>query len=115
EQGETVRIALIQLQYADGESVVDRTDRVVQLVREQEGHDLVVLPELWSAGAFDYRSWPDRSQQVDGPVVTAVAQAAREIGAVVHAGSIAEAPADERGPQGRGLWNTSVLLDASGQ
>src|SRR5699024_4321921 len=27
----------------------------------------------------------------------------------------AEAPGDEPGPEGRGLWNTSVLLDASGQ
>lgn len=110
-----MRIALIQLQYADGESVPDRTARAVQLVRAQAGHDLVVLPELWSAGAFDYRSWPERTQTVDGPVVSAVAEAAREIGAVVHAGSIAEAPRDEPGPEGRGLWNTSVLLDASGR
>lgn len=110
-----MRIALIQLQYADGESVSDRTARVVELVRAQEGHDLVVLPELWSAGAFDYRAWSERTQTVEGPVVSAVADAAREIGAVVHAGSIVEAPVDEPGPQGRGLWNTSVLLDASGE
>lgn len=110
-----MRVALIQLEYADGEPLADRTDRVVELVRAQAGHDLVVLPELWSAGAFDYRAWPERSQTVDGPAVTAVAAAAREIGAVVHAGSIAEAPDDEPGPQGRGLWNTSVLLDPAGE
>lgn len=110
-----VRIALIQLEYADGESVADRTDRVVELVRGQAGHDLVVLPELWSAGAFDYRSWPERTQTVDGQVVARVAEAAREIGAVVHAGSVVEAPVDEPGPEGRGLWNTSVLLDAAGE
>jgi len=110
-----VRIALIQLEYADGESLADRTDRVVELVRAQAGHDLVVLPELWSAGGFDYRAWPDRTQTVDGPVVSAVAAAAREIGAVVHAGSVVEAPGDEPGPEGRGQWNTSVLLDAAGE
>ncbi|MCK0112088.1 carbon-nitrogen family hydrolase [Ornithinimicrobium sp. F0845] len=110
-----MRIALIQLEYADGEPIADRTDRVVELVRAQAGHDLVVLPEMWSAGAFDYRGWPDRTQTVDGQVVARVAEAAREIGAVVHAGSIAEAPVDEAGPQGRGLWNTSVLLDATGE
>ncbi|WP_109472483.1 carbon-nitrogen family hydrolase [Ornithinimicrobium cavernae] len=109
-----MRIALIQLEYADGESVEDRTTRVVELVRAQAGHDLVVLPELWSAGGFDYRAWPDRTQTVDGTVVSRVAEVAREIGAVVHAGSIVEAPGDEAGPEGRGLWNTSVLLDASG-
>lgn len=110
-----MRIALIQVEYADGESVQDRTDRVVELVRAQKGHDLVVLPEMWSAGAFDYRAWPERTQTVDGPVISRVAEAAREIGAVVHAGSIAEAPPGEPGPQGRGLWNTSVLLDADGE
>ena len=110
-----MRIALIQLEYADGESLADRTDRVVELVRAQAGHDLVVLPELWSAGGFDYRAWPDRTQTVDGPVVSAVAAAAREIGAVVHAGSVVEAPGDEPGPEGRGQWNTSVLLDAAGE
>jgi predicted amidohydrolase len=110
-----MHIALIQLAYADGESVEERTDRVVELVRAQRGHDLVVLPELWSAGAFDYRAWPDRAQTVDGHVVSRVAEVAREIGAVVHAGSIAETPVDEPGPEGRGLWNTSVLLDAAGE
>lgn len=110
-----MHIALVQLAYADGESIEQRTDRVVELVRAQRGHDLVVLPELWSAGAFDYRAWVDRTQTVDGYVVSRVAEVAREIGAVVHAGSIAEAPVDEPGPEGRGLWNTSVLLDATGQ
>lgn len=110
-----MRIALIQVEYADDESVEDRTERVAELVAAQEGHDLVVLPEMWSAGAFDYRAWPDRTQTVDGPVVSRLAEVAREIGAVVHTGSIAEAPPGEPGPQGRGLWNTSVLLDASGE
>lgn len=110
-----MQIALIQLEYADGESVQDRTDRVVELVRAQAGHDLVVLPELWSAGGFDFRAWPDRAQTVDGEVVRRVAEAGREIGAVVHAGSIVEAPGDEPGPEGRGQWNTSVLLDRDGQ
>ena len=110
-----MRIALIQVEYADDESVEDRTDRVVELVRAQAGHDLVVLPELWSAGAFDYPAWAERSQTTDGYVVSRIADVAREIGAVVHAGSIVEAPLSEPGPEGRGLWNTSVLLDASGE
>lgn len=110
-----MRVALIQLEYADKESVDDRTDRVVELVRAQAGHDLVVLPELWSAGGFDYRAWSQRTQSVDGPVVSALAQVAREIGAVVHAGSIVESPPGEDGPQGRGRWNTSVLLGPDGE
>lgn len=107
-------IAVIQLGYADEEGIQDRVDRVVDLVRDQRGHDLIVLPELWSAGGFDYRAWPDRAQRVDGPVISALARVAAEIGAVVHAGSIVEEPGDEPGPEGRGRWNTSVLLGRDG-
>lgn len=109
-----MRIAVVQLAYGDGESLADRTVRVADLVRAQRGHDLVVLPELWSAGGFDYHAWPERAQRLDGPVVTAVAEAARDIGAVVHAGSVIEEPGDDPGPEGRGRWNTSVLLGPDG-
>lgn len=102
-----LRVAVIQLGYGDDETQGERTERVVGLVREQRGHDLVVLPELWSAGGFDYRSWPEKEQAVDGPVTRAVADAARDVGAWVHAGSIVEVLGEHR-------WNTSVLLDPSG-
>lgn len=108
-----MRIRVIQLAYTDDEPVDERRARVADLVRQQRGADLVVLPELWAPGGFSYREWPERAEPLDGPTVTAVADAAREIGAVVHAGSIIE-QADEPGPEGRGRWNTSVLLGADG-
>lgn len=104
-----VKIHLVQLGYGDDESVAARIDRVAGLVREQRGADLVVLPELWSAGGFSYREWAERAEPIDGPTVTAVAEAAREIGAAVHAGSVIER--DDAGL----LWNTSVLLDGDGE
>ena len=111
-----MRLAVLQLAYDDDEGVEERRRRVAQLVREQRGADLVVLPELWAPGGFAYRGWPDHAEPVDGPTVGAIAAAAKDIGAVVHAGSIIErsdAGADA-GPQGRGLWNTSVLLGPDG-
>ncbi len=109
-----MKIALIQLAYGDSETPADRLQRVCGLVREQRGHDLIVLPELWSAGAFDYRRWPEREQQVDGEITAALGAVARGIGAVVHTGSIVERPPDEPGPEGRGLWNTSVIVGPDG-
>jgi predicted amidohydrolase len=109
-----MRIAVIQLAYGDDEALAERTERAAALVRAQAGHDLVVLPELWSAGGFDYRAWPERAQQVDGPVVAALSAAARDTGAVVHAGSVIEQPDGEPGPEGRGRWNTSVVLGPDG-
>ena len=109
-----MRVSLVQLAYGDEESLADRTDRVVDLVRGCRGSDLVVLPELWSAGGFAYRDWEERAQPLDGPVARSLARAAREIGAVVHAGSIAER-LPRPGPEGRSLCNTSLVFDAEGR
>ena len=110
-----MRIAVIQLAYGDEESVEQRTERVAAMVRAQAGHDLVVLPELWSAGGFDYPAWEERAQAVDGSVAQAMAAAAREAGVMLHAGSIVERPADgRRGPEGKDLWNTSLVFDRDG-
>jgi predicted amidohydrolase len=116
-----MRVHVLQVAYGDTEPVSERVERVAELVRGQRGADLVVLPELWAHGGFDYRHWTERAEPVDGPVMEAMAKAARDAGVVLHAGSIVERPprdagaGAERGPQGRGLWNTSVLLGAGGE
>jgi predicted amidohydrolase len=110
-----MKVALIQLAYGDDESVDDRIDRVAALVREQHGHDLVVLPELWSAGGFDYGAWRGRAQTRQGPVATAMAQAARDAGVTLHAGSIVETSSDGTiGLEGKDLWNTSLVFGPDG-
>jgi predicted amidohydrolase len=103
-----MRVAVIQLAYGDDEAVEDRTSRVADLVREQRGADVVVLPELWPQGGFAYELWEQRAQSLDGPVVQALRQVARDVSAVVHMGSLVE-----RDEGGR-LFNTSVLLGADG-
>ncbi|HEY8821502.1 MAG TPA: nitrilase-related carbon-nitrogen hydrolase, partial [Dermatophilaceae bacterium] len=110
-----MRIAVIQLGYDDREPVADRVTRAAGLVRAQAGHDLVVLPELWAPGGFAYQSWAERAEPVDGPVASAMSAAARDAGVMVHAGSIIERPADGvRGPDGKELWNTSLVFAADG-
>jgi len=111
-----VRVAVVQVGYTDEEPVADRVARVADLVRAQAGADLVVLPELWPHGGFSYRTWAERAEPVDGPTTAAMAAAARDAGVVLHAGSLVErasAGADQ-GPQGRGLWNTAVVLGPDG-
>ena len=102
-----VRVDVVQVSYGDDEGVDARRERVVAMVRERRGADLVVLPELWPHGGFSYRDWAERAEPLDGPTVTAVAQAAAEIGAAVHAGSIIERDGDD-------LFNTSALITADG-
>lgn len=108
-----MRIAVVQVAYDDDEPPADRIARVAALVRGQAGHDLVILPELWAAGGFAYQEWEARAQGLDGPIAEAMSAAARDAGAVVHAGSIVErGPAP--GPEGKHLWNTSLVFDADG-
>ena len=108
-----MKIAAVQLAYGDDESVADRTARAADLVRAQRGHDLVVLPELWAAGGFDYRRWDERAEPTTGPVATAMAAAARDAGVTLLAGSIVERGAGS-GPEGKDLWNTQLLFDPTG-
>jgi predicted amidohydrolase len=106
--------ARLQRAYGDDESVADRTARVTELVRAQAGHDLVVLPELWAAGGFDYTAWDERAEAVDGPVAQALAAAARDARVTLHGGSIVER-AEPTEPHGRGLWNTSLVFSPEGE
>jgi predicted amidohydrolase len=103
-----VKVHVIQLGYGDNEPLRDRTDRVAALVRAQSGADLVVLPELWPNGGFAYDTWEAGAQPLDGPVVQALRAATRDLGAMVHMGSLVE-----RDETGR-LFNTSVLLGPDG-
>lgn len=110
-----MRVAVVQVGYGDEELMAERVERVGALVREQAGHDLVVLPELWAPGGFSYRDWDERAEPVDGPTARAMAAAARDAGVMLHAGSIVERPADgETGLEGRGLWNTSLVFGPDG-
>jgi predicted amidohydrolase len=109
-----MKVAVIQLGYGDGESVEDRTARATSLVRAQSGHDLVVLPELWPAGGFDYRAWEERAETVDGFVARELAAAAKDAGVTLHGGSIVEqGPPEAPGDHGR--WNTSLIFSPTGE
>jgi len=108
-----MRVALVQLSYDDAEPMAERVERVARLVRDQAGHDLVVLPELWGATGFGYGRWEADAQPVDGPLATAMAAAAREAGVTLHAGSIVER-LEAPGPDGNLLANTSLLYAADG-
>ena len=125
-----MRISGIQLGYDDDETLEDRVRRVSDLVRTQRAADLIVLPELWPSTGFDYRRWGAAAQTLEGPVVTAMREVAREVGSHLHMGSFIEATPEaldrlasvdhdvtalpELADGERGLWNTSVLIDPAG-
>ncbi|MGW2820045.1 carbon-nitrogen family hydrolase [Streptomyces sp. NPDC001443] len=105
-----MRASLIQVAVDEGESTASRRARVASLVRDRAGAaDLVMLPELWTTGAFAYERFADEAEPLDGPTHEAMAKAASEAGVWLHAGSI-----PERDPDGS-LYNTSLLFSPSGE
>ncbi|GAB1336746.1 carbon-nitrogen family hydrolase [Streptomyces sp. E-15] len=112
-----MRASLIQIAVDEDEPVGSRRRRVAALVREQRGADLVVLPELWTTGAFAYERFGPEAEPLRGPTYEAMAEAASDAGVWLHAGSI-----PERAPSGNGsatqdgpLYNTSLIFSPSGE
>ncbi|MFH8465160.1 carbon-nitrogen family hydrolase [Streptomyces sp. NPDC017991] len=112
-----MRASLLQIAVDDGESVDARRQRVASLVRQQTGSDLVILPELWTTGAFAYESFDAEAEPLEGPTYEVMAKAASDAGVWLHAGSIPERVAGEGGAgaeAGGGLYNTSLVFSPSG-
>ncbi|MEU2333181.1 carbon-nitrogen family hydrolase [Streptomyces sp. NPDC013172] len=103
-----MRASLIQIDVNEGESVESRRRRMAALVREQAEADLVVLPELWTTGAFAYERFATEAEPLEGPTYEAMAKAASDAGVWLHAGSI-----PERDPDGP-LYNTALVFSPSG-
>ncbi|MFF9021785.1 carbon-nitrogen family hydrolase [Streptomyces eurythermus] len=104
-----MRASLIQAAVDEREPVGSRRQRLAALVREQSGSDLVVLPELWTTGAFAYEEFGREAEPLEGPTYEAMAKAASDAGVWLHAGSI-----PERDPEGA-LYNTSLVFSPSGE
>jgi predicted amidohydrolase len=104
-----VRASLLQIDVKPDESVESRRVRVASLVRSQAGADLVVLPELWTTGAFAYPSFESCAEDPgNGPTGAAMSAAARDAGVWLHAGSVVEKAADGT------LYNTSLVFGPDG-
>ncbi|MFF7237550.1 carbon-nitrogen family hydrolase [Streptomyces collinus] len=103
-----MRASLIQIAVDEDESVASRRQRAASLVRDQAGSGLVVLPELWTTGAFAYEEFATEAEPLEGPTYEVMAKAASDAGVWLHAGSI-----PERDPEGP-LYNTSLVFSPSG-
>lgn len=107
--GAPIRVSLIQLDVDPAEPPAARRARTADLVRAQHAADLVVLPELWPTGAFDYPRFDAEAESpAEGPTAEAMSAAARDAGVWLHAGSVVERAADG------GLFNTSLVFSPDG-
>ncbi|MFF7308562.1 nitrilase-related carbon-nitrogen hydrolase [Streptomyces sp. NPDC008137] len=104
-----MRAALSQIAVRPDETVAERRARVAGLVREQHTADLVVLPELWTVGAFAFDEFRAHAEPLDGPTARALGAAAAAARVWLHAGSIIEQGPDDA------LFNTSLVFAPDGR
>jgi predicted amidohydrolase len=101
-------IVCLQLGAASDPDRRRRVDEVAHMIASMVGVDLVVLPELWPCGYFDFDGYRAGAETADGPTVTALAEAAAAARAHVVGGSFVEAGADGA------LHNTAFVLSPDG-
>jgi predicted amidohydrolase len=104
---DALRVASLQVEVSPQETMSDRLERVAELIAAASDVDVLVLPELWTVSYFDFDRYREAAEPMGGPTVTRVASAAVAAGLWLLAGSIIERDGDS-------LYNTSVLLDPSG-
>ena len=74
------RVALVQLDVNDTETIAERVERAGSIVEGLVDVELAVLPELWHVGAFDLDAARDNAEPMDGSVVTRMRAAAADSG-----------------------------------
>ncbi|QUC55675.1 carbon-nitrogen family hydrolase [Streptomyces sp. A2-16] len=104
-----MRASVLQIAVRPDEPADERRARVGDLVRRQDASDLVVLPELWTVGAFAFDAFHEHAESLDGPTAREMSAAAAQARVWLHAGSVVE-----RGPAGE-LYNTSLLFGPDGR
>ncbi|WP_276301550.1 nitrilase-related carbon-nitrogen hydrolase [Halorussus lipolyticus] len=113
-----MRLALAQLDIEAG-AVETNRERAEEAIAEaaNRGADLVALPEIFTVGYFSFETYQRAAEPIEGPTLERIADAAREHGVGVLAGSIVEDLAETESvetPADEGLANSSVLFDREG-
>jgi len=105
----TVRVSLIQVDCSESEHPDNRIARVLDDTAAAAAHaDILVLPELWHAGAFAIDVAREHQQPMDGPLVRGMRAVAADTNTWVYAGSFAETLAGK-------AYNTAVLIGPDGE
>lgn len=102
-----MKVISIQMAVTEG----DKTATIKRAAREIaacKDADLILLPEIWNIGFMSFDQYQSGAEDMDGPTVSMLRQAARDSGAYLHTGSFVEKEGDR-------LFNTSLLLAPDGE
>jgi len=101
-------VSSIQLEIKDDRNKQEMISHVLTMMDKCRGDDLIILPELWNVGFFNYDNYKNYAEAIDGETASAISAKARELGAYVFSGSFVEKQEDK-------YYNASVLFDREGK
>ena len=102
-----MRVTSIQLEMKDRPK--DETiTHALGLVDQAAESDLILLPEIWPCGFFSFDRYQSDSESLDGPIVSAFKQKARDHDAYILMGSMVE-------NQDQKFYNTSIFINPQGE
>ena len=103
--------ASVQLSVRDGEKEEDRRhqagESLERMAQEKERPDLVLLPEMWPCGFFDFRAYTESAAGTEENLGY-LREQAKKYGIWILSGSMAE---EEEGR----YYNTAFLIDRTGR
>jgi predicted amidohydrolase len=103
-------VSLVQVASPPDETPDQRRQRVAALIRTRAAaSDLIVLPELWANGYFEFEAYPAQAEDLGGPTVTLGRKLAAELGCHLHLGSVLLRDS------GGGMTNTALLIGPDGE
>ena len=107
-----MNVAMLQLEVNSGQTKDERIARAVGMLegmqRENRLPQLVLLPEIWGTGFFNFDSYQKESEEIQGQTYSAFAPLAEKMGCYILTGSFVER-------EGDCLFNTSLLIDPEGR
>jgi predicted amidohydrolase len=102
-----MRIASIQLKVIE-ESKEKSLEHASRMIRQCQGADFILLPELWNIGFMSFDRYREEAETQEGPTLTLLRSLARELRCHLHTGSFVEKGGDR-------FYNSSFLLDPGGE
>lgn len=102
-----MKAAAIQLAVSDKKSKQEAVKHALDLIDNCKGADLIVLPELWNIGFYNFDNYYALAETDSGETMSAVSDKAKELGCYIYSGTFVEKRKDK-------YYNSGILFDRTG-
>ncbi len=102
-----MKAAAIQLEVSDQKSKQEAVKHALDMIDSCKGADLIVLPELWNIGFYNFSNYYSLAETDSGKTMSAISGKAKELGCYIYSGTFVEKRGDK-------YYNSGILFDRKG-